>query len=646
MRFVRRALPFIGPALLFAAGAVLLGDWIVDDAGISFAYAKHIAQAEGFVSQPGRAPVEGASNFLWVLLLVPFFVLRLFDPVMTPKLLGAGLFFATLFFIARAFRSGAREKLSAQATMCLIAASPPIVIWSMSGLENALTLSLSAALFAVVVRAPKVWPLRAGALVGLTFATHPGGLALALFAPLYACVELARRKPVRSILIEQLQFGAGLASVALPLTLFRLVMFARPLPHTYYAKRAHASFGDALSALVKDPAAALHKLGDLCGGALGPPGPLLVALTFATAGALAWHRRLSRPSEVSILLLAPALLGYAFIDADWMGEHRFGTAAVLLIAVSLASVSADAFAIKQPAFKFVDKVFYGILIASSCVFGLSRTAAFGASPTVPFSDVERSFASKLDTYAAVIGAERGSVLLPDVGAMLLGSRLTVLDAAGLCEPSVVRTLKQDGPAWLDHHPAFYDLIFDELRPTFISTHHFWTLVTAFDQDPRFGRDYVAINAYEDEYVARVFGRSLRSGDFVRRDALPDATALERMRAAHRPPPREEPLAARVLELFWPAPSATHPSDLHAAGEEALSRGDGQRAVTLFSRVLERSPDHPGARLGRARALDQAVRPDEARADWERLLKITPKGSAAHTRATIRLAGRPLLTPRP
>lgn len=77
------------PCVAYVLAVVTLGDWIIDDAGISFAYARNIAHFDGFVSQAGRPPVEGYSNFTWVMLLVPTFWLHLFHPVIVSKLLGA-----------------------------------------------------------------------------------------------------------------------------------------------------------------------------------------------------------------------------------------------------------------------------------------------------------------------------------------------------------------------------------------------------------------------------------------------------------------------------------------------------------------------------------------------------------------------------
>ena len=39
--------------------------FFIEDSGISFAYAKHFAEGEGFVAYPGGERVEGFSNPLW-----------------------------------------------------------------------------------------------------------------------------------------------------------------------------------------------------------------------------------------------------------------------------------------------------------------------------------------------------------------------------------------------------------------------------------------------------------------------------------------------------------------------------------------------------------------------------------------------------
>jgi len=87
------------PVVCYALAVLLLGRWVMDDAGVSFAYARNLAGGHGLVSQPGRVPVEGFSNFLWVLVLVPAFLFHVFDPIVTTRVLAVALFAATVGII-------------------------------------------------------------------------------------------------------------------------------------------------------------------------------------------------------------------------------------------------------------------------------------------------------------------------------------------------------------------------------------------------------------------------------------------------------------------------------------------------------------------------------------------------------------------
>lgn len=538
-----RALALLVPFAVYLAGVALLGDWIIDDAGISFAYARNAAAGHGLVSQPGRPPVEGFSNFLWVALLMPLFALRVFEPVFVVKALSALLVLGALALVQRALRSATSSHAPGLFVALLAAAAPPLVIWTASGLENGLTLLLVAALFATSVERPGGWRARCGALAALLAMTHPGGMVFAAWGVVLAFGDEAPRE-VR--LLERLSFAGAFAALFAPFMAFRLAVFGLPLPHTYYAKRVHVTAWDTLVAIAGDPAALLAKLVDLCRGTGGPAGPLLFALTWAAAIYLAARRRLPRHVAVAVGLQIIAVLGYLWIDEDWMGQYRFGTGAVFLSIVAFVSVGcALAGALGASTRTLRARLVGGAVVVAAYASFFPRTVAFAHDPPTPFAEIDRSSRRKLDAYAERLGIVGGSVLLPDVGAMLYASRLTVYDAAGLCEPGVVHTLKRDTPYWLTEHPAFFDYVFEDLRPTFISTHHFWTYVAAFDDDPRFARDYVPIESYEDEYVKSVYHRSLRSGDFVRRDALADFGALARLRAEHRLPPRPDPFVVRL-----------------------------------------------------------------------------------------------------
>lgn len=114
----------------------------IDDAGISYAYAKHIAQGQGPVAVVGGPWVEGYSNALWVFLLVPFHWLGLPLPNVG-KVLGVLLFIATaaasasLLPCPRASRWHVWGALPIALTIAL-GSCLEIVVWVVAGLENSL----------------------------------------------------------------------------------------------------------------------------------------------------------------------------------------------------------------------------------------------------------------------------------------------------------------------------------------------------------------------------------------------------------------------------------------------------------------------------------------------------------------------------
>jgi hypothetical protein len=78
---------------------------IAEDAFISFRYARNWVNGAGLVWNPGEAPVEGYTNFLWVALAAGMLALG-FDPLVGSQLLGIG---ASLVTLGRLQRVGADE---------------------------------------------------------------------------------------------------------------------------------------------------------------------------------------------------------------------------------------------------------------------------------------------------------------------------------------------------------------------------------------------------------------------------------------------------------------------------------------------------------------------------------------------------------
>ncbi|HEX7745707.1 MAG TPA: hypothetical protein VF462_10650, partial [Micromonosporaceae bacterium] len=252
------ALPGLAAILVstgaFGLHALRYGRWIVDDAAITFAYARSIADGHGVVQQAGAPRVEGVSNPLWTALFIPLKWVGLFDSggtvagwpdyAVVPKVLGTLCFAGTLAVLWWAFRGlvGRHAWLATLFTGLGLAAIPSYVIWAVSGLENPLYGLLVAALAAVTVRAVTDNRLTSarvavltGALALLAALTRPDGLVYVGAYPLLLLALLTRERlwaSVRAGLISVLTFGLPMGAFLLA----RHDMFGLWLPNTAVAK--------------------------------------------------------------------------------------------------------------------------------------------------------------------------------------------------------------------------------------------------------------------------------------------------------------------------------------------------------------------------------------------------------------------------
>jgi hypothetical protein len=377
-----------------------------------------------------------------------------------------------------------------------------------------------------------------------------------------------------------------------------------------------------------------------------------------------------------------AIATYVWMDDDWMGEFRFATVVVLATFVAAALV-ADTVARLFPAKRVVVAAVGALTIAAVAANTVPRIRTYAADPSTPYADVSRRTSKQFTAYGAALHIERPSILAADIGATLYEGTLRVHDLAGLIEPDVVRTLKNNTQFWLFDHPKFYDWVFDEIKPTFISTDKFWTYVPAFEKDPRFRRDYVAIDTFTDRYVQNVYHQVLHSGDFVRRDALPQPGIIEQMRQSYQPPPlpdmtvganaspdqiaavaraldaRARPHDARGLwqSVLAMGPSANGPGlylealDRLGDGRKTTSGGDAldaemsaglrllytdhqlEPALNTFNEILRANPAHYGALFQRARALTLLDRKEPARSAWQTVALLAARINDYKTAAT-------------
>ena len=431
-------------------------DFVVDDAAISFSYARSLAQGDGLVLTPGGERVEGYSNFLWVLLIAAGVRLGI-SAFLMAKILG--MCFAALSVIGAGELLAAlrgRRSIVDAAPAALTAALTPIPYWSMSGLENSLFICLG--VFAATrlireVRQPQDRPISA-LLVAAMALTRPDGVT---FVALACVLRLLGDRSWRRLLVW---YSLALGPIALHVA-WRLAYYAHPLPNTYYAK-----------------AADLFKPRDLWN--LKSPGwkyvlgivrryelwPLLGAAALAL---LRWEGLRARLTVVAFVGCAVFFPLYA--RGDWMSEGRFVVGALPLAAVLAVDGVERLASLLSPSrvARFVQPVLCGVAIAALGAITVPRALTItkqrrGHYP-VPVENVAVR-AREYARLASLLEVARPSALDADLGGTSYYAGMPIIDLASLTDVTVAR--------WRWHSGVLREYVYGERRPTFTRIGGIWT----------------------------------------------------------------------------------------------------------------------------------------------------------------------------
>ncbi len=208
--------------------------WLHDDMMISMQYGRNLANGQGLLWNPGQPPVEGFSNFGWVLVMTAVHWLPIPDTLTSLVILIINVVLAgfVLVLITRL-----ANRLVHKPGIWLLAALITLVVvvdlarWTTIGLEVPLQTAvflwlLVRVLDEGVVNRPRPTTFFMAGLLGLIRVDGP---LLALTLCLIAFGLQADKKRVAAY--APLIFLLPLANV-----LFRLAYYGHPLPNTYYLK--------------------------------------------------------------------------------------------------------------------------------------------------------------------------------------------------------------------------------------------------------------------------------------------------------------------------------------------------------------------------------------------------------------------------
>ena len=473
----RSARSALAPFLFAAVPFVLLVahfDWLCDDAFISFRFARNLAEGAGLLYNPGLAPVEGYSNFLWVLWLA-LFELGGLDVTVAARASSAICGVALLWLIARVLR----RELDARGTALALlfpATLPPLAIWSTSGLA---AMPFALALFAVFERltAPgrprtEVAAIATTAAV-LVRADGPLFTALLLGALLAWSVRRADHALLRAVLTCGALAGLALATQLL----WRHGYYGAWSPNTARVK-------------VEVDALTLERGLKYVGAFLLAFPACLAALLFA-----AFRRRtpadeptLAGPATAASLAVAIGAACYAvFVGGDFMTSGRFLVPALPFVAVLFGRSAPGPIAALVVAGLSLPGVWNVQLAPESARRALHfRWSADDYRTEQEQWELMRSQAhdwSQLGRALALHTTPGESLIHGTIGAVGYYSELVIHDPFGLVNREAFREHEEPRRRSPGHHRRVPFATFMALEPTYLEA----DLVPASEPELRFPR---------------------------------------------------------------------------------------------------------------------------------------------------------------
>jgi hypothetical protein len=235
---------------------------------------------------------------------------------------------------------------------------------------------------------------------------------------------------------------------------------------------------------------------------------------------------LVRPSRLRtglIALLVPfglAVVAFIVLEYDWMGQLRFATPVWTLGAFGGAVVVVEALAAARARGRIVLACLLVVALVSSVNGFYQQGTEYRANAKTAMCIVAERDAQAINGFADILKLpDSAQVGLIDLGGTSLGSRIRVLDLAGLGDKPIADYLHRADMAGLR------DYVFTQARPEMITFIGTWPTTLQFDRDPRFARDYVTIFVNEPTGDLTVDSRNQVSYH-VRRDLVDDAKLAE------------------------------------------------------------------------------------------------------------------------
>lgn len=235
---------------VFIALSFAFFSFTIDDAYISLRYARNLSNGYGLVySTDGSQPVEGYTNFLWVLLETPFFWMNISDNIIlhSIKLIGIAFGAGIIITVFMLIHLLTRNQYIGSLGVLLLSAIPHLSFWAIGGLETTMYIfwMLIGLYFYIAEHQNGKIHIASMVFITLMSLTRPEGFFFAVAIIIFDCaMSLLNRNKIAPSRIRQIIPGIIVfAFLYCGYFLWRFNFYGFLLPNTFYAKSGTLGIG-------------------------------------------------------------------------------------------------------------------------------------------------------------------------------------------------------------------------------------------------------------------------------------------------------------------------------------------------------------------------------------------------------------------
>ncbi|NVM17166.1 MAG: hypothetical protein HWN80_05575 [Candidatus Lokiarchaeota archaeon] len=228
--------------LILLSFQLMFWNFIIDDAFISFRYAKNLFFNQQLVFNVNETPVEGFSNFLWVLWMTISFPLNI-EIILFSKI--SGMIFSHLSVIVLyklAFKINNSKNFS-NVVIIFYVLTPNVALWSIGGLETSLfsfllLISVYSFILDITIRRNKVVKMSPLFFVLLSLTRHEGVIVFGITCIFFLFLLFQNKTALVVTKLFHFLYFVGIFSIVyFPYLLWRVLYYNNLLPHTFIAKQ-------------------------------------------------------------------------------------------------------------------------------------------------------------------------------------------------------------------------------------------------------------------------------------------------------------------------------------------------------------------------------------------------------------------------